>query len=344
MARWLVEKGIGETRAALVEDGHIVAARLWRESLAPHAGQVMDAVYANAAQNIAKLPDERPIQLTKKVQAISEGAPLQVQITRGAIIERSGGHSRMKPARGAVLDAGVKALNTAQDPDDVTALLADNDHPVDHIHLAPPPASDALALAGWDDLMAVAMAGITAFAGGELLITPTPAMTVIDIDGILPPAQLAIKAAGEAALALHRLDIGGVIAIDFPTLERRSDRQRAAEAFDAAMIGPFERIAVNGFGLMQVVRRRRRPSLVELAQLCADETALLALLRRAERWNHAGNIALRINMQAAALVERYPHWTEQLSQRTGRKVNVEISANTRDDFALAPLETADGRD
>ena len=39
---WLIERGIGETRAALVEDGRIVEARIIRDSVVP-AGSVLSA-------------------------------------------------------------------------------------------------------------------------------------------------------------------------------------------------------------------------------------------------------------------------------------------------------------
>ena len=42
-------------------------------------------------------------------------------------------------------------------------------------------------------------------------------MTLIDVDGYLAPAELAVLGAAEAAQAIRRLDIGGSIGIDLPT-------------------------------------------------------------------------------------------------------------------------------
>jgi hypothetical protein len=117
------------------------------------------------------------------------------------------------------------------------------------------------------------------FAGGELRISPTPAMTLIDVDGYLPPEELAVLGSSEAALAVRRFDIGGSIGIDLPTVGSRAARQAAAAAVDDALPQPFERTAVNGFGFIQIVRPRLRASLVELAQDRAPFEAR-ALLRR----------------------------------------------------------------
>src|SRR3546814_3730244 len=83
------------------------------------------------------------------------------------------------------------------------------------------------------------------FAGGALRISLTPAMTLIDIDGDLPPAELARTGAEAAGAAIRRLDITGSIGIDLPTMGSKAERQNAAEALDAALPPPFERTAIN---------------------------------------------------------------------------------------------------
>ena len=64
--------------------------------------------------------------------------------------------------------------------------------------------------------------------------------------------------AAAAARAIRRLGIGGSIGIDLPTLAAQAERQAAAAALDAVLPQPFERTAVNGFGFLQIVRRRER--------------------------------------------------------------------------------------
>jgi hypothetical protein len=111
----------------------------------------------------------------------------------------------------------------------------------------PPPATvrtvhahdGALDEAGWDDLIDEAMTGEIAFPRGGLCISPTPAMTLIDVDGSPPCPALALAAVPAIAAAILRLDIGGSIGIDFPTLAEKRDRQ----AVDAALAENWLRAA-----------------------------------------------------------------------------------------------------
>src|SRR3546814_16601663 len=108
-------------------------------------------------------------------------------------------------------------------------------------------------------------------------------MTLIDVDGSLPPAQLGSKGAALAAKAVRRMGITGSIGIDLPTMNNTDERQIAANLFDKPLPQPFERTAVNGFGFLPVIRRRAAPSLMEV--LCEDPvvTAPLAPHRRGAR-------------------------------------------------------------
>ena len=60
--------------------------------------------------------------------------------------------------------------------------------------------------------------GIIRFDGGELRVSLTPAMTLIDVDGHLPVEALAMAGAEAAARTIRRHGIAGSIGIDLPTV------------------------------------------------------------------------------------------------------------------------------
>jgi hypothetical protein len=164
-------------------------------------------------------------------------------------------------------------------------------------------------------LLEEAAHGEIGFEGGALRMSLTPAMTLFDVDGTLPPAALAEAGAAAAALAVRRFGITGSIGIDLPTLPR-DQRQAPAAIVDAILPRPFERTAVNGFGLLQIVRRRERPSLPELVQADPAGAAARALLRRTAR--HSGPVALHAAPAVIACIEEA--WLAALERRVGGKV------------------------
>ena len=130
-----------------------------------------------------------------------------------------------------------------------------------------PAPTDHFGDAGWDDLLDEGRSGVVRFAGGELRIAATPAMTLIDVDGFSMPASFPCIGAVEAARAIRRLDIGGSIGIDLPTIRGKGGAGSPSPQRSTIILPqPFERTAVNGFGFVQIVRPRRRASLIELAQ------------------------------------------------------------------------------
>ena len=158
------------------------------------------------------------------------------------------------------------------------------------------------------------------FPGGELRMSLTPAMTLFDVDGFLPPLELAIAGAEAAAEAIRRHDIGGSIGIDLPTLPAREERLRAVAALDSVLPQPFERTAVNGFGFLQVIRRRERRSIPELVQWDPAGAAARDLLRTAERGLGACEL-----VAAPAVIGRlrtHPDWLDSLAKRVGGPVSL----------------------
>ncbi|MGZ8297439.1 MAG: ribonuclease, partial [Allosphingosinicella sp.] len=108
------------------------------------------------------------------------------------------------------------------------------------------------------------------------------------------------------------------IGIDLPTVASRDERLRVVAALDAVLPQPFERTAVNGFGFLQVVRRRERRSLPELLQWDPAGAAARDLLRTAER--AVGACELAAAPAVIARLRASPDWLETLARRNGGPV------------------------
>jgi len=306
LAEWLVEAGIGETRAVLVADGRIVEARIVPEGELI-AGTVIDA------RLIARIPernqgivawDGQEALVTPLPAGVTQGALARVEIVRPAIAEPG------KPKR---------ARARPSDADPVAGALPAG-------RTLRPTDRDLFEEAGWSELLEEAATGVVAFPGGELHIALTPAMTLIDVDGTLAPSALAVAGARAAAEAIRRLDIAGSIGIDLPGAGDKAARHAAAAAIDAALPQPFERTAVNGFGFIQIVRRRTRRSLSEIHAMEPAQAQARALLRRAERVGGAG--ARTLTAHPTVIATLTPSWIAELERRTGTRIIL------RDDAAL----------
>ncbi|MEP7129593.1 MAG: ribonuclease [Sphingomicrobium sp.] len=305
MPEWLIERGIGETRAALIDNGEVVEARI--ELDCGHAGTVVAARLVDSGLNgrnsVAR--DESGVEylLPRGAPNAAEGALINVEVTRGAI---PGAEPWKRPL----------ARVTEENPREARRLSGRE------LTFSSP--ADELGRAGWNDLIDEARSGIVRFEGGELRVSVTPAMTLMDVDGYLEAGELAERGAREAARAIRRLDIGGSIGIDLPTSGSKAARQAAAAAIDEHLPQPFERTAVNGFGFLQVVRPRSRASLIELAQDRAAFEAR-ALLRRAA-FEAPGPKRLVAHPMVIAALEAQADWTAALSRQAGGAVSLRADA------------------
>lgn len=309
MADWLVEEGIGEHRSVRLSGDRIVQARVeWPGRLA--AGRVDDAVLvsraAGAARGTVRFASGEEALISRLPREASEGAAIRAEVVRAAIGE--GGRTKLAQAR-----PSEKPLTN---PTLAERLRAEG-HAVQVVHRFPE--------CGWDHLMGEALEGTAAFAGGSLLFAPTPAMTVVDVDGALRPRDLALAAVTPLAEAIRRFDLGGSIGIDFPTLEAKTDRRAVDEAVGAALAGwPHERTAMNGFGFVQLVARLERPSLLHLAHFSQTGFAARRLLRQAERVAEPGALLLTCHPAVEAALRR--EWREELARRAGREVRIATDA------------------
>ncbi|HYI64456.1 MAG TPA: ribonuclease [Allosphingosinicella sp.] len=294
MAEWLYEEGIGENRAILVEGGMILEAAIELPGL--RAGAVVPARLASVA-GIATLEDGTEIMVAPLPPGLSEGAAFHAEIVREAMMEPG----RPKPPK-------VRATDLAARPGPSLAERIGNPPPLGAV------GPDRFEESGWSELLEQAETGEIEFAGGALRMSLTPAMTLFDVDGSLPPTELAEAGAEAAARTILRFGIAGSIGIDLPTLPREG-RQAAAAAVDRVLPQPFERSAVNGFGFLQIVRRRVRPSLPELVRADPVSAAARALLRRAGRVG--GPVTIHAAPRVIAAIEARPDWLAALARLTG---------------------------
>ncbi len=311
---WLYEDGIGEARAALVEGAAIIEALIEVDGAGPRAGAVVEGrlttIAIPARRGLVTLPEGTGVLVEPLPRHWTQGALVRVAIGREAVAERD----RTKRAKGRPApDADLC------DGPDLSARIAATGMP--HRLLATH-GPDTLEAAGWSELLEQAQSGLWSFTGGELRISPTPAMTLIDVDGHLEPGALALAGATAAGQAIRALGITGSIGIDFPTLGGKDVRMAIAAALDVVLPPPFERTAVNGFGFLQIIRPRTRASLIEHFANDPDGSAARTLLRRVEREGRTGATTLVAHPRVVAVLERHPDWLGRLGRHLGGAIGL----------------------
>jgi len=300
---WLVERGIGETRAVRVEGGSIVESRILLDDALP-AGTVLEARLAEVGVPAVAEAGKQEYLLPAGAAGKTQGAKLAIEVTR----ERIPGAEPWKRPLARVSDEAPRQAQSFEAEE-----------------LVFPSPEDRLERAGWSDLLEEARSGVVRFAGGELRVSVTPAMTLIDVDGRLAPFDLALAGAQAAARTILRHGVGGSIGVDLPTVAGKVQRQAIAAAVDNILPQPFERTAVNGFGFLQIVRVRAHANLFELASDCAAFEAR-ALLRRVAQ-ERAGAVRLVAHPAIIAAVENRPGWLEALARQVGGRVTLRADAS-----------------
>lgn len=301
-ASWLIEEGIAETRALLLEGERVLAARVvWPGELAAgtRATGKLTAKLKGTRRGVALLGNNTEALVDHLPPQITEGQTLDLVITRAALAERG----RLKRAQARAAGADASSPHSGWPGGRVVRRFP----------------------AGlWEEVWHAASSASLDFPGGEVLVSVTPAMTVIDIDGAGAAREVALAAVPAVAQALAWFDIGGNIGIDFPTLQTKEDRRAVDAAIDTALADwPHERTAMNGFGFVQLVARLTGPSLLHRFATARLGMAARMALRQAEiAADEGAGRMLQLTVHPALQAKLKPAWIEELARRTGREVQV----------------------
>ncbi len=157
--------------------------------------------------------------------------------------------------------------------------------------------------------------------GGRIMIEPTEAMTVIDVDmgGASGGRQkgdatlsLNLSAAVEVAHQIRLRNIAGLIVVDFINMRQRSHGRKLVEAMrrefrDSPV--PVDVLGMTAGGLVEITRRRDGPALYETmmsqrdtAMRFSSEYVLCAALRAALSAKGAGRFRLIVSSAVASLL------------------------------------------
>lgn len=298
---------LGETRAAVVQDFRLIEMHIARDGDGLLAGARLPARLKTklGGRGMADAAGEE-LLVEPWPTGATEGATVTLEVTRAAWREH--GRDRLAKARPTTL-APWPSPSLASSMHARGAVLK--------------PGWPAEVAEQWDEAFEQAGLGRFAFETGALQLTPTPAFVAVDVDG--PGLSLA----GPALTALARLirlwGLGGSIVVDIPAGPDKAARAAAAEAFDARMQGlAFERTAINGFGLLQIVRPRPGPSILERAWLDRAGTAAIGLLERALA--DPGTQPMRLKARAPVIrwLESRPHLLAELKARSRRQVDLAV--------------------
>lgn len=301
-AEWLIEEGIAERRALLVEGERVLAAKvMWPGELAAgtRASGKLTAKLKGTRRGVALLEGGAEALVDHLPPSATEGQRLDLVVTRAALAERG----RLKRAQARVAGSDAPSPGSAWPEGRLVRRF---------------PAQ------AWEEVWHAASSASIDFPGGEILVSVTPAMTVIDIDGIGAPRAVALAAVPAIARALAWFDLAGNIGIDFPTLQTREDRRAVDAALDQALAAfPHERTAMNGFGFVQIVARLTGPSLLHRFAASRLGMAARMALRRAELAAEAGGgRVLELRVHPALKAKLREAWLDELARRTGRELRI----------------------
>jgi ribonuclease G len=291
----------GERRAAVIENGNIVEIHIQRDVLWALGEYGVGRIDRKTPSGAYVVTDDGSVLLLRSKTSEPKGARVNFEVTREAISEPG----RIKPPEIMLRDSSSEPLIGKNELWDARFAA-----------LAGTVTSNAIA-EGFD----VAISGQSQVGDVTISFQRTKAGLVFDIDGIGDAFAINMVAATEIARILRLYQVGAMVMIDFVSMESKAQRTQVAEAFDAASaLDPrsYERTAINGYGMMQVVRARPRPSVLDhlfgtrIAAL-SDETQAYWLLRAVAQSSGFGLRTVTARPDVATLLDS-PKWSAWRSQ------------------------------
>ena len=266
--RCVIDKAIGETRAAIWEGKNLVElyTRRWSDAAKPRLGDK----FAGRVRKIEKSLGAAFIDLGTQPDGFLKftTAPGAARLTEGVRLE-------VEITRESEADKGpnVKFLRLA--PNSEPGRLSGQSL---RTFAANRFSEICFEEANVGTLVDAVETELAIPSGGTLTIERTKAMTAIDVDSGNAPSPYAVSLAACPLIAqqLRLRGIGGLIAIDFPNLRQRKQRDEVMRELESAFNSDFSPVKfapLSRFGVAEMTRGRNGPSLDEtLMTRCGRQT------------------------------------------------------------------------
>lgn len=186
-------------------------------------------------------------------------------------------------------------------------------------------------------------------SGGWISITPTPALTAVDVNmgGALKgmgaaEAKLVVNMEATRALAYHMRfqDIGGIVVVDYINMSGKGSVRELMAMIESSFRDdkvPVQHTGISAFGLVEFTRKRSGLSLRDRMlsnPVPTERTAAVALdaLRCAERVGNtaaAGPLVIETREPVAKWLKAHTHLLEALEGKTNRNIIFETKHTAR---------------
>jgi Ribonuclease G/E len=348
-----VEEWVGETRAAIVENGRVVELHFdrWSEQgTRAHTGELYAGRIAriDGALNAAFVdlgrgdPGFLPFGKAGRPQGWHEGAMIGVRVAREAFAEKG------PTLAVADLDERPGAPGLIETDANLAERLLRR-YPETEVKWADEAGID---IAGAIDTALDTKVGLK--GGGALRIEPTAALTAIDIDSAGRTANAGrrlaldvnLAAMPEIARQIRLRGLGGNIVIDCLHLRSQPDRKAVEGALKKALKPDPARIdllPISRFGLIEMARQRTGRSVAEILTdgegALSVETRALAALRRL-LLEGAANRSAKLNLTVAPVIHDWLDpdrigWRAALTGRIGPRYTLAVQApDKQNDFEV----------